>query len=279
MGDGWEAGKAMQATMMLMQEMQKIAEEIACRFEYNKDIFIQNLTENEEKEYTEINNMENTTNSRILAVKFNKWKDEKISGLDKNTWEYWAVVKDQAIMQKIPAKEIQIQIQKSIGKQKVKILSEIKRYKEWKEIPTRLVEDVKKERKREMKKRKRNAINIEDIIVYLVNKYEQQPSILELIADNKLHLRKVWIEDIEIIKEKKRTASFLGEIEEMELPNKKQKQINIDYEATEEYTSFLGNIEEMEIPMKKRRKQMEGGSPPGSQGTQFPNATGHKELN
>ncbi|MCP4162679.1 MAG: hypothetical protein GY760_21655 [Deltaproteobacteria bacterium] len=256
MWDGWEAGKAMQTTMVLMQEMQKIAEEIAFRFQYNKDIFVQNIVDNEEKEYSEVKKVEDTNNSRILAVKFNKWKDGKVSGLDKDTWEYWAYIKDQAIIQKIPTKEIQIQIQKSLGKQKIKILSEIKKYREWKEVPVRLVEGVKKEKRREIKyKRKRDARSIEDIIIFLVNRYEQQPSILEIIADNKLHLRRAWTEDIEIIKEKKRTAIFLGEIEEIEIPNKKQKIIEKCYKATKEQTSFLGDIEEFEIPRKKQRRE------------------------
>ncbi|MCP4055360.1 MAG: hypothetical protein GY739_20430 [Mesoflavibacter sp.] len=90
MYEGWEAGKAMIMTMMLMQEMQKIAEEIAFRFHYNLDIFIQNLTEKEIEEYNRTSMKEDTNNSRILAVKFNKWKDSKICGLYRDTWEYWA---------------------------------------------------------------------------------------------------------------------------------------------------------------------------------------------
>ncbi len=61
----------------------------------------------------------------------------------------------------MPTKEVQIQIQKMIGKQKLKMLKEIKRYKEWKEVPTSLVEEVKKERRREVKyKRKRNTVGV-----------------------------------------------------------------------------------------------------------------------
>ncbi len=40
MYDGWEAGKAMQMTMVLMQEIQKTVEEVAFRFQCNLDIFI-----------------------------------------------------------------------------------------------------------------------------------------------------------------------------------------------------------------------------------------------
>ncbi len=115
MWDGWEAGKAMHMTMVLMQDMQKIAEEIAFRFHYNVDIFIQNLTENEMEEYRKTVKIEDTNNSRFLAVKFNKWKDYKICGIDKDTWEYWAYVKDQAIEQRIPTKEVQKKKQKMVG--------------------------------------------------------------------------------------------------------------------------------------------------------------------
>ncbi|MCP4055359.1 MAG: hypothetical protein GY739_20425 [Mesoflavibacter sp.] len=89
-----------------------------------------------------------------------------------------------------------------MGKQRIKTLQEIKKYKEWHEVPVRLVEEVKKERRREIKyKKKRSTVNIEDIIVYLINKYDQQPSIMEIIANNKFHLKQAWEEGVEIIVE------------------------------------------------------------------------------
>ncbi len=94
----------------------------------------------------------------------------------------------------------------------------------------------------------------------MINKHDLQPSIIEIIADNKLFLKKAWEEGTEIIEESntenrrkiekkscKRIANFLGDIEEMEIPNKKRKMEINKYKATEEQTSFLGNIEEMEI--------------------------------
>ncbi len=228
MYEGWETGKAMLMTMMLMQEVQKTAEEIAYRVHCNLDIFIQNLTEKEIEEYKKTNDKEDTNNSRILAVKFNKWKDSKICGLDRDTWEYWAYVKDQAIKQHIPTKEIEIQIQKSIGKQKVKMLREIKKYKEWNEVPVRLVEEVKRERRREIEyKKKRKTVDIEDIIVYLINKYEQQPSIMEIIANNKLYLKQAWEVGTEIIeereKEKKRRSANISPFKRRRLENMRKR--------------------------------------------------------
>ncbi len=201
------------------------------------------------------------------------------------------------------------------------MLMEMKKYKEWKEVPVSLVDEVKKERRREIKyRKKRSAANIEDIIVFLISKHDLHPSIIEIIADNKLFLKTAWEEGTEIIEENstekrrkiekknnKREASFLGNIEEMEIPNKVRKVEISRYIATEEQTSFLGNIEEMEIKkgeimktgesesedveeMERIREEMiidrEEGNPlyrgqplEGVRELSSLNATGHTELN
>ncbi|MCP4052782.1 MAG: hypothetical protein GY739_06910 [Mesoflavibacter sp.] len=310
MYDGWEAGNAMQMTMALMQEMQKIVEEIAFRFQCNLDIFIKNLTEEEIEEYKKVVNTKDTNNSRIRAVKYNKWKDVKISGLDRDTWEYWAYVKDQAIRQHMPTKEVEIQIQKLMGKQRIKMLQEVKKYKEWHEVPVRLVEEIIKERNKEMKYKRKRKEEITDIIIHLVNRHENKPSIVEIIANNKLYLKQAWderSEDMEVNSMNKRSRierenkgrSFLGDIKEYEIVRDKprlESDICIITEEQEKLLGkrpaiFLGDIEEYEIKHKKARinqdtemqeeveiiraEELElNSSPPrvGSQGTKFPNA-------
>ena len=158
--DEWEPGKAMGYAIELMGTMQSIALLIAERFKFNKTIFTQDILPEECINIKDIN-LDNTDKKlipeRIRILTWNEWYiSYKENGLNFNTWEGQAYIKDEANKKGVTENEAKMEAYKAKGAKKAKITKEIKAYKRWREEPIEALEMECLEGKGPAKRMKKN---------------------------------------------------------------------------------------------------------------------------
>ena len=249
----WEPGNAMNFTLQLMKKIQEIAGKIADRFEYNIKIFIPDWTMEEQEEYNAVKDIKQTTNQRILAIKFDKWEHEyKISTWDMSTWEVQAYISDQAEIRKITKEEVSIELLKAKGLIRINMFKDVSRYKIWKESPIKILEDAvyKTVGILGIKTRKKNTEKIQDIYAYLLKIYSKKLTIIKIIKENEDLLKNtVQIYDKQILTQ-------IGGGERQEQKDKKLLKKRKSDEQDNIYTQNKKQQKIQEEVEYKKRKQI-----------------------